>query len=135
MKTLDDKILFIFHLIERQSYFQKLDVFSTLSEKQNYMLIEDMVLFFTQSEETNEIQCNLRLKIDDIYGTLYTDEFLFILRHNAVLYVLTLKDHELYYWEPEKDSIYTSIMGWECKTRIGTLWLKLVKGIKILFGL
>ena len=45
MKTLDDKILFIFHLIERQSYFQKLDVFNTLSEKQNYILIEDMVLF------------------------------------------------------------------------------------------
>lgn len=135
MKTLDDEILFIFRLIKRQSYFQKLKVLNSLSEKQNYILTEDLVLFLTQTDDTNEIQCNLRLKIDDIYGTLYTDDFLFILKHNAVLYILKLKDHELYYWEPEKDSIYTSLMGWECKTRIGTLWLKLLKGIKILFGL
>ena len=135
MGTLDDEILFIFRLIKRQSYFQKLKVFNSLSEKQNYILTEDLVLFLTQTDDTNEIQCNLRLKIDDIYGTLYTDEFLFILKHNAVLYILKLKDHELYYWEPEKDSIYTSLMGWECKTRIETLWLKLLKGIKILFGL
>lgn len=135
MGTLDDEILFIFRLIKRQSYFQKLKVLNSLSEKQNYILTEDLVLFLTQTDDTNEIQCNLRLKIDDIYGTLYTDDFLFILKHNAVLYILKLKDHELYYWEPEKDSIYTSLMGWECKTRIGTLWLKLLKGIKILFGL
>ncbi|WP_300702991.1 hypothetical protein [Bacteroides sp.] len=135
MKTLDDEILFIFRLIKRQSYFQKLKVLNSLSEKQNYILTEDLVLFLTQTDDTNEIQCNLRLKIDDIYGTLYTDDFLFILKHNAVLYILKLKDHELYYWEPKKDSIYTSLMGWECKTRIGTLWLKLLKGIKILFGL
>lgn len=130
MKPLDDEILSIFRLIKRQSYFQKLRVFDTLSEKQNYILTEDLVLFLTQSEETNEIQCNLRLKIDDVYGTFYTDEFLFILKHNAVLYILKLKDHELYYWEPEKDSIYTSLLRWECRTRIGTLWLKLLKGIK-----
>ena len=135
METLDDEILFIFRLIKRQSYFQKLKVFNSLSEKQNYILTEDLVLFLTQTDDTNEIQCNLRLKIDDIYGTLFTEDFLFILKHNAVLYILKLKDHELYYWEPEKDSIYTSLMGWECKTRIGTLWLKLLKGIKIFFGL
>lgn len=130
MGTLDDEILFIFRLIKRQSYFQKLKVLNSLSEKQNYILTEDLVLFLTQTDDMNEIQCNLRLKIDDIYGTLYTDEFLFILKHNAVLYILKLKDHELYYWEPEKDSIYTSLMGWECKTRIGTLWIKLLNKIK-----
>ena len=130
MRTLDDEILFVFRLIKRQSKFQKQRVFNPLKELPNYIITDDLILFLTQPDDSKEPRCKLRLRIDDIYGTLRTDRFLYIIEYHAFLFILNLKDHKLYYWEPAKDNICIKLMLWETKTRIETLWLKLLNKIK-----
>ena len=130
MRTLDDELLFIFRLIKRQNKTQKWRVFNSLSEQQKLIVTDDLILFLTQNPDSKEIRCNFRLRIDEIFGTLRTDNFLFIIDYNAILFMLDLEDYKLYYWLPEKDSTYAKLVLWGNKTRIETLWLKLLSRIK-----
>lgn len=129
-ETLDDLLLFILRLIERQSYLEKLRVFDTVSGEQNILIEGSQVLFLSRPPDSNEAKCKLRLEISNIYGTLSIEGFIFFADHHAILYILNLEEHKLYYWNPEKDSMWRALMLWELKTRIGTLWLKLLRKIK-----
>lgn len=130
MKTLDDEMLFVIHLMKKQTNSQKLRVLNSLSEQLNYIVADNQILFLTKTLASEEIACNFKLELDNIYSIFCTGSFLLILTHHCILNVLDLESHTLYFWHPTTDSAFTGLMTWECKARMTSVWLKLLYKIK-----
>lgn len=134
MKTLDDELLSVIRLMKRQTYSQKLRVLNSLSEQQNYIVADNRILFLTKPSGSEEVTCQYTLEIDNIFSILYTGSFLFILFDNYILNVLDLNSHTLYFWHPTTDNAFDRLLVWECRTKAGMIWPKLLNRIKYFFA-
>lgn len=134
MKTLDDELLSVIRLMKKQTYSQKLRVLNSLSEQQNYIVADNRILFLTKTSGSEEVTCQYTLEIDHIFSVLYTGSFLFILFDNYILNVLDLNSHTLYFWHPTTDNAFERLLVWECRTKAGMIWPKLLNRIKHFFA-